>query len=227
MQKSGKTELGKYSAKYALTELLVCGECGSPYKRVTWARNGKKQIVWRCVSRLEFGRKYCHSSPTLAEEKLHRAILEALNEFAQAGTEVKADLLEFTAMAWSSGKSDGTSLITLRQRLKDINAQQALLLDQVLEHMDDSILTAQLKAIMDEKQATQEQISALKLDSVRSASQASRMAELKEWMARLEVNTEYQDEQVRMAIEKITVLDAETIRIKFKYPGLEIQKKLV
>ena len=44
---------------------------------------------------------------------------------------------------------------------------------------------------MDEKQATQEQISALKLDSVRSASQASRMAELKEWMARLEVNTEY------------------------------------
>ena len=39
LQKSGKTELGKYSGKYALTELLVCGECGSPYKRVTWARN--------------------------------------------------------------------------------------------------------------------------------------------------------------------------------------------
>lgn len=35
LQKSGKTELGKYSGKYALTELLVCGECGSPYKRVT------------------------------------------------------------------------------------------------------------------------------------------------------------------------------------------------
>src|SRR5699024_2090083 len=26
MQKTGKTELGKYSAKYALSELLVCGE---------------------------------------------------------------------------------------------------------------------------------------------------------------------------------------------------------
>ena len=103
MLRSGRTELGKYSAKYALTELLVCGECGSPYKRVTWARNGKKRIVWRCVSRLEFGTKYCHSSPTLAEEKLHRAILEALNEFAQAGTEVKTNLLEFTAAAWNGG----------------------------------------------------------------------------------------------------------------------------
>ena len=41
MQKHGKTELGKYSGKYALSELLVCGECGTPYKRCTWARNGK------------------------------------------------------------------------------------------------------------------------------------------------------------------------------------------
>lgn len=150
MLRSGKTELGKYSAKYALTELLVCGECGSPYKRVTWARNGKKQIVWRCVSRLEFGTKYCHSSPTLSEEKLHRAILEALNEFAQA-SDIKSDMLEFTAVAWNGGESDGASLITLRQRLKDINAQQALLLDQVLERMDDSALTTQLKALVDEK----------------------------------------------------------------------------
>ena len=48
-------EQGKYSAQYALSELLVCGECGTPYKRCTWARNGKKRIVWRCVSRVSSG----------------------------------------------------------------------------------------------------------------------------------------------------------------------------
>ena len=80
----------------------MCGECGTPYKRVTWARNGKKRIVWRCISRLEFGTKYCHNSPTLDEEKLHQAIQEAINEFAQAGTEVKEDMLTFTAMAWGA-----------------------------------------------------------------------------------------------------------------------------
>lgn len=151
---------------------------------------------------------------------------DALNEFAQADTEVKADLLEFTALAWSGGESDGTSLIALRQKLKDITAQQALLLDQVLGNMDDSDLTAQLKALMDEKQAVQEQIQAMEQAAVHNENQASRMAELKEWMAKLEVNAEYHDEQVRLAIEKITVLDAETIRIKFKYPGLEMDKKL-
>ena len=84
MQKSGKTEQGKYSAKYALSEKLVCGECGTPYKRCTWARNGKKRIVWRCISRLEFGTKYCHNSPTVDEDKLHKAIMEVINEFAEA-----------------------------------------------------------------------------------------------------------------------------------------------
>ena len=226
MQRHGKTELGKYSAKYALSELLVCGECGTPYKRCTWARNGKKRIVWRCVSRLEFGTKYCHGSPTLDEEKLHQAILEALNEFAQADSEVKEDVLNFTRLVWTGQEADGTSLISLKQRLGDITAEQALLLDRVLENMNDPDLNAQLKALMDEKQAVQEQIQAMEQEAAQSENRMSRMAELREWMAKLEVNTEYNDEQVRMAVERITVVDAETIHIKFRYPGLEMDKKL-
>lgn len=226
MQRHGKTELGKYSAKYALSELLVCGECGTPYKRCTWARNGKKRIVWRCVSRLEFGTKYCHSSPTLDEEKLHQAILEALNEFAQADSEVKEDMLNFTRLVLAGQEADGTSLISLKQRLEDITAEQALLLDRVLENMNDPDLNAQLKALMDEKQAVQEQIQAMEQEAAQSENRMSRIAELREWMAKLEVNTEYNDEQVRMAVERITVVDAETIHIKFRYPGLEIDKKL-
>ena len=92
--------------------------------------------------------------------------------------------------------------------------------------MDDSALNAQLKTLMNEKQAAQEQIKVLEQDEIHSASQASRMEELKEWLAKLQVNEQYDDEQVRMAIEKITVLDPKTIRIQFKYPGLEVDKSL-
>ena len=87
----------------------------------------------------------------MEEEKLHRAILEALNEFAQAGSEVKADMLDFTRLVWAGQETDGTSLLSLKQRLNDITAEQALLLNQVLANMDDEILTAQLKALMDGK----------------------------------------------------------------------------
>ena len=149
MQKTAKTEQGKYSAKYALSELLICGECGTPYKRCTWARNGKKRIVWRCVSRLEFGTKYCHNSPTLDEDKLHSAIVAALNEFGAIRAEVKADVLELAELAQSGGEDGRENPLALQARLKELSAEQAVLLDKVLADMKNKELNAQLKVVLD------------------------------------------------------------------------------
>ena len=77
-----KRRRGRYNSKYALSERLVCGNCGSPYKRVTWNIHGRKQIVWRCVNRIEYGTKFCGSSPSVPEEELHRAILKAVQDLA-------------------------------------------------------------------------------------------------------------------------------------------------
>ena len=147
MQKTAKTEQGKYSAKYALSELLVCGECGTPYKRCTWARNGKKRIVWRCVSRLEFGTKYCHNSPTLDEDRLHRAIVAAFNEYGALRAEVRADVLELAELAMSGGEDGGMSLLELRQKLDALAAEQAALVDKILENMNSAELNAQLETV--------------------------------------------------------------------------------
>ena len=40
--KSSITSTGKYS-RYALTDVLICGNCGTRYRRVTWSRNGTKR----------------------------------------------------------------------------------------------------------------------------------------------------------------------------------------
>ena len=93
-EKLTKTENGKYSAKFALSELLICGECGTPYRRVTWTAKGFKEIKWRCVSRLQYGKKYCHNSPTIDEETLHSAIVEAINRFCEVQSEVSQTLRE-------------------------------------------------------------------------------------------------------------------------------------
>ena len=84
-QKKTKSALGKYCSKYALSERLVCGECGSMYRRTTWVKKGKKKVVWRCISRLEFGTKYCQHSPTISEEALHQAILQCVHSAALGG----------------------------------------------------------------------------------------------------------------------------------------------
>ena len=80
--RKGKTAQGVYSSKYALTGIMVCNECGAHYRRTTWAKNGKKVIVWRCINRLEHGTKRCRESPTLKEEVIQEAIMGKLHSLS-------------------------------------------------------------------------------------------------------------------------------------------------
>ena len=227
LQKSGKTELGKYSGKYALTELLVCGECCSPYKRVTWARNGKKRIVWRCVSRLEFGTKYCHNSPTLDESKLHSAILAAMNEFAAIRQEVCPDVLAMAEEAKQALSQAGAKLLELKKHMEAVSREQSDLLDRLLENMGDAELNAQMKALTDEKESIKAEILDAQQTEVSLEEQAARQQQM--WDSIMECSagyTEFDDEFVRQIIQKITVEDAETIRIHFRDSDMVLEQEL-
>lgn len=227
LQKSGKTELGKYSGKYALTELLVCGECGSPYKRVTWARNGKKRIVWRCVSRLEFGTQYCHNSPTLDESKLHSAILASMNEFAAIRQEVCPDVLAMAEEAKQALSQAGAKLLELKKHMETVSREQSDLLDRLLENMGDAELNAKMKALTDEKESLKAQILDARQMEVSLEEQATRHQQM--WYSIMECSagyTEFADEFVRQIIQKITVEDEETIRIHFRDSEMVIEQEL-
>lgn len=226
LQKSGKTELGKYSGKYALTELLVCGECGSPYKRVTWARNGKKRIVWRCVSRLEFGTQYCHNSPTLDESKLHSAILASMNEFAAIRQEVCPDVLAMAEEAKQALSQAGAKLLELKKHMETVSREQSNLLDRLLENMGDAELNAKMKALTDEKESLKAQILDARQMEVSLEEQATRHQQM--WDSIMECSagyTEFADEFVRQIIQKITVEDEETIRIHFRDSEMVIEQE--
>lgn len=224
LQKSGKTEQGKYSAKYALSERLVCGECGSPYKRCTWARNGVKRIVWRCVSRLEFGKKYCHNSPSMAEDKLHTAILTVLNRVVEASDDLQDELAETLRMVCTP-EGGGNNLLELERKLEVLTARQNTLLDQALANMNDLTITEQLKALLEEKQHLQTQIDAVKKEAANRINEDSRMAELTAYLEEhLSGFQQYDDGMVRQLVEQITVVNAKSIRIKFRYSNVEIEQ---
>lgn len=46
--KKSMTEKSKYSSKYALSDIMICGQ---PYRRQTWSKYGQKSGVWRCDNR--------------------------------------------------------------------------------------------------------------------------------------------------------------------------------
>ncbi len=228
-QKYVKTEQSKYSGKYALTELLVCGECGTQYRRVTWSRGGKKRIVWRCISRLEYGTQFCHNSPTIPEEKLHSAIVAALNKYAANRKELCGSAYDLIKLAQGGEIEDkSVSILSLKHKLENINRKQAKLLDIVLEDMENEALVAELKKVKEEKQQLQEWIKILENEGVHNANKQSRMKEVKEWLDEQEIGfREYDDVITRKMIERIEVVDAETIRVKFRDVEVVIDQTLI
>ena len=85
-----KTEQGKHSGKYVLSGLLVCSECGNPYRRVTWMPTGEERYVWRCINRLEHGKRICKHFATLEELELHTAVTAAMTTLLER----KAELIQ-------------------------------------------------------------------------------------------------------------------------------------
>ena len=81
--KQQEKEKSKYSSKFALTDIMVCKECGQPYRRQVWSKYGQKSAVWRCENRLKNGTKNCKHSPTFKEDILHEAIMTAINSVVE------------------------------------------------------------------------------------------------------------------------------------------------
>lgn len=212
-QTGTKTELGRYSGKYALTELLYCGECGTPYRRCTWSRDGKKKIVWRCVSRLDYGKKYCKNSPSVEESRLHNAIAAAITKKANSEEINIGGIMDHIESFGSRRDSDG-----IIQRQRQIAEIEKVIDDLARLNSDEaqsgeldykfSELYAELYSVKDEIEEMQSDVSALDGDMLN---------EMREVVTGLKNHpVEYDDKVVRQLIDCIKVMSADMIKICFK-----------
>ena len=212
-QTGTKTELGRYSGKYALTELLYCGECGTPYRRCTWSRNGKKKIVWRCVSRLDYGKKYCKNSSSVEESRLHNAIAAAITKKANSEEINIGGIMDHIESFGSRRDTDG-----IIQRQRRISEIEKVIDDLARLNSDEaqsgeldykfSELYAELYSVKDELEEMQSGASALDGDMLN---------EMREVVTGLKNHpVEYDDKVVRQLIDCIKVMSADTIKICFK-----------
>ena len=212
-QTGTKTELGRYSGKYALTELLYCGECGTPYRRCTWSRDGKKKIVWRCVSRLDYGKKYCKNSPSVEESRLHNAIAAAITKKANSEEINIGGIMDHIESFGSQRDTDG--IIQRQRRIAEI---EKVIDDLARLNSDEaqsgeldykfSELYAELYSVKDELEEMQSDAATLDGDMLN---------EMREVVTGLKNHpVEYDDKVVRQLIDCIKVMSADMIKICFK-----------
>ena len=216
------TEQGKYSSKYALSELLICGHCGTPYRRATWSARGKKQIVWRCISRLEHGKTYCPDSPTIKEESLHKAIIHAINNYYSCRNDIVRILkANIGTILECQGQEE---IISIENRLKEIDKARNDLVNLIAsDGCDEDKLDNEFSRLYQEEQQLSERLEILKSQNKTSAETQAKLNKIMDMIEheKFELET-FDNVLIRKLIECVKVLSKTEILVIFK-GGYEVK----
>ena len=216
------TEQGKYSSKYALSELLICGNCGTPYRRTTWSARGKKQIVWRCISRLEHGKKYCPDSPTIKEDQLHKAIIHAINNYYSCRNDIARILkANIGTVLECQGQEE---IISIENRLKEIDQARNDLVNLIAsDGCDEDKLDNEFSRLYQEEQQLSERLEILKSQNKTSAETQAKLDKIMDMIEheKFELET-FDNVLIRKLIECVKVLSKTEILVIFK-GGYEVK----
>lgn len=209
-----KTPFGRYSGKYALSTLVVCGKCGALYRRVTWYRKGEKQIMWRCGTRLD-GKSNCPDSPTLEENKLQSAVMEAISKQYIH----KDNALEVTMQSIRSVLTPETadSEYIIRTKINELQKERKNLIAKALAENDDGKYDFQFTRIKQELEGLQAQLEGVQAVQKAQAVDEARMAEIAALLAKFkESDLTFDDLLVRKVVETVRVESTEKLEITFK-----------
>ena len=220
------TEQGKYCGKYALTELLVCGECGTPYRRCTWTAGGQKRIVWRCISRLDYGKKYCHHSPTMEEVPLQEAIMGAILKTAQINPSI-LQMLKMHIQAGLGAEAGVDESIELQIHIAQIDQEFKEILNSVTAENQESLLTdPRIEAMMSEKRTIEQKLAAYAAAEQRRKNAASRIDDIFTILDGMKNHPlTYDDQMIRQILQCVIVESKNRIKVVF-LGGLEVEAEV-
>ncbi len=218
---------GKYSAKYVLSDIMVCGECGQPYRRQVWSKYGVKKAVWRCDSRLKHGSKRCRHSPTLKEDSLHEAIMTAINsvvedrgEFVQAFRENVIRIIGSYSAQDEPAKYD-EQLEQLEQKML------GLIEDSSGGAYADDAFDLEYQKIADEIKKLKRKKAKAAKEKKLSESYGERMQEMDGYMRKVNyLKREFDDDLVRRLLQSVKVINERKIEIQFQ-TGIVIKQDVL
>lgn len=223
--KNAPTGRSCYSSKYALSERLVCGECGTRYQRCTWHRKNTVRVVWRCVSRVEYGTKYCKASPTMDEGPLQQAIMEAINS-AMGPKEELAKLITDTMIHEVITIPDSTvTLGEIKRRLKELEAEFDSMLENPLSDNMEAYLN-RFQEIKNEMASLKEQREIISVQLRKNTEAQERIRNTTIALDRASHHmTEWDEDTIRQLVHTVKVVSADHIKVVLT-DGTEIYQEV-
>ncbi|CUL88443.1 Resolvase domain-containing protein [Listeria monocytogenes] len=198
-----------YSSKYALSAITFCGDCGDIYRRTYWNIHGRKEFVWRCVTRIEQGPEVCKNR-TVKEDELYGAVMTATNRLLAGGDNMIRTLEE-----------------NIHAVIGDTTEYQISELNSLLEENQKELISLANKgkdyeSLADEIDELREKRQTLLIEDASLSGENERINELIEFVRDNKYCTlRYDDTLVRKIIQNVTVYEDHFV-IGFK-SGIEIE----
>ena len=198
-----------YSSKYALSAITFCGDCGDIYRRVYWNIHGRKEFVWRCVTRIEQGPEVCKNR-TVKEDELYGAVMTAINKLLAGGNNMIKTLEENIHAV--IGETTEYQISEINNSLEE---KQKELIKLANKGQDYDHLADEIDELRDKRQI-------LLVEDASLSGENERINELIEFIRKNKFRTlEYDDKLVRKIIQSVTVYEGHFV-IAFK-SGIEME----
>jgi DNA invertase Pin-like site-specific DNA recombinase len=198
-----------YSSKYALSTITFCGDCGDIYRRVYWNIRGRKEFVWRCVTRIEQGPETCKNR-TVKEGDLYDTVMTAINRLLAGGDNMIRTLEDNIHAVIGD-----TTEYKISEINKLLEEKQKEVISLANKGKDYEFLANEIDKLREERQR-------LLVEDASLSGENERIDELIGFIRRNKYRTLlYDDTLVRKLIQNVTVYEKHFV-ISFK-SGIEIE----
>ena len=186
---------------------------------------GKKKIVWRCINRLDYGKKYCHNSPTIEENVLHDAIMAAIQQTAQQNMDALQALKTHIGVALGAAEKEGNT-VEIEFRIAQIDAEFKSMIDTVSADTMDGLDENRIQQLIAEKNELQAKLGEITEERGRQQTVQDRLETIYAVLDGLKNHPmTYDDEEVRQLIDCVVVESKDRIKVVF-CGGLQVEQPL-
>lgn len=224
-QKSTPSGRSCYTPKYALSDRVICGECGTLYRRCTWVNRGKKHIVWRCISRFDYGKKYCHDSPAVDEQQLQQAILRVINGAMSEKPALVRQVTENLQVVIRPSRSEELTIADIDHQLETL-AQEFDATFATAASGNSEDYSERFKTILTQQAELKAKRAELEQRLAEDAELNSHMAKAADIIEQADTAiTEWDEYQIRALVESVRILSKDEVLVRLK-SGIEKIERL-
>ena len=212
-----------YQNRYALSGKIICGECGSKFRRKTNYSVGRSYIAWSCIGHIE-DKDSC-SMLFLRDGEIKATFATIMNKLAFSRKIILEPLCD--SISKTHEECDLERIDAIDKRMEQLTEERNILIGLMTKgFLEPALFSKERNALDSEiKNLTTEKTN-LVMSFTSGTSQADEVKTILEHVSKDKFDGDYTEETFEKFVENIVVSSREELTFKMKC-GLSLKEKVV